>query len=153
VEGVGGGQVQQHAAGGLLWPLRGLVSLSQLHLSVQHLLWYPTAWLSHLTQLTLLVVQCDEAATQGVKLPKVEGPAVSTCLAAVVPRLQANHPASLQQLVLYLEGAPPCDVVPSPLPGVSVGVRPDPAADWMGVHEGPRPMQPCRHLPGVWELL
>jgi hypothetical protein len=123
------------------------VGLRQLQLSCQHLLCHPTAWLGHLTQLTLLVVDFSGYQVDGVQ----QG--LPGCVAAMVPRLQGSHPASLQQVVVYLQDAPVCDVVPSPLPGVSVGVRPDPAERLFAMPRAPRPMQPCAHLPGVWELL
>jgi hypothetical protein len=106
--------------------------------------------LSYLTQLTLLVVDCGNQIHNGVALP-----ALSSCMAVVVPLLQGSHPASLRQLVVHFTGAPVCDVVPSPLRGVSVGVRPLPAAadGFFPMPRAPRAMQPCPHLPGVWELL
>jgi hypothetical protein len=153
---VGGGQLVEEGAplaegaepGGPLWALRGLVGLRQLQLSCQHLLCYPTAWLSHLTQLTLLMVDFS-----GYWVDGVQQPGLSSCVAAVVPRLQGSVPASLKQVVLYLKGTPVCDLVPSPLPGVAVGVRPDPAERRFAMPRAPRPMQPCAHLPGVWEVL
>lgn len=130
---------------GPLWALHGVVGLQQLHLSDMHLLWYPTTWLSHLTHLTLLAVRLNIQQGRDVVL--------SSRMASVVSRLQGSHPASLQQLVLYSQGAPVSDVVPSPLPGVSVGVRPHPDGGGFAVPRAPRAMQPCPHLPGVGELL
>jgi hypothetical protein len=152
---VGGGQLVEEDAPpaeaglpvGPLWTLQGLVGLRQLQLSCQPLLCYPTAWLSHLTQLMLLMVDFSGYRVDGVR------PGLSSCVAAVVPRLQSSHPASLQQVVLYLEGTPVCDVVPSLLPGVAVGVRPRTDDAYYCMPRAPRPMQPCAHLPGVWELL
>jgi hypothetical protein len=134
--------------GGPLWALRGLVGLRQLQLTGTHLLWYPTTWLSHLTQLSVLVVNFYNDLQHGVAPP-----VLSERMAAVVPRLQGSHPASLQQVVLYVPGTPVCDVVPSPLPGVAVGVRPPADVGYFPMPRAPRPMQPCAHLPGVWELL
>jgi hypothetical protein len=78
---------------------------------------------------------------------------VARCVAAVVPRVQHSRPASLQQLALLIERVPVCDVVPSPLPGVSVHVREQRLDMWVRGHQGHRPMQPCPHLSGVWEVL
>jgi hypothetical protein len=133
--------------GRLLPALQGLVELCQLQLSAAYLVTYPTAWLGHLTQLTVLV--CEERTGYGE-----EQLVLSNCLEALVPRLQGNLPASLQQLVLYLQDVPVCDVVPSPLPCVSVGVRIEPDSHGVcTIPQGPRSMQPCPHLPGVWELI
>jgi hypothetical protein len=142
---VGDAQLVDGLPRGPLWALHGLVALQQLQLSEMHLLWYPATWLSHLTQLTLLAVHLNTKQGRDVVL--------SSRIAAVVSRLQGSHPASLKQLVLYLQGAPVSDVVPSPLPGVSVGVRPDPNGDGFAVPRAPPAMQPCPHLPGVGELL
>lgn len=142
---VGDAQLVDGLPRGPLWALHDLVGLQQLQLSEMHLLWYPATWLSHLTQLTLLVVHLNIKQGRDVVL--------SSRMASVVSRLQGSHPASLKQLVLYLQGAPVSDVVPSPLPGVSVGVRPDPNGDGFAVPRAPRAMQPCPHLPGLGELL
>jgi hypothetical protein len=75
------------------------------------------------------------------------------CVAAVVPCVQHSRPASLTQLGLFVEDASAWQVVPSPLPGVSVQVRRFHDNVWLSACHGRRPMQPCRHLPGVWEVL
>jgi hypothetical protein len=78
---------------------------------------------------------------------------MARCVAAVVPRVQHSRPTSLQQLVLFIEDVPAEEVVPSPLPGVSMHVHEFQWDLWLSACHNRRPMQPCPHLPGVWEVL
>jgi hypothetical protein len=139
----------QGPAGGPLQALQHLVGLRQLQLSAPLLINHPTGWLTALTQLTLLAVSCKQVQEQS----DTQQQQVVSCVAAVVPRVQDTSPPSLQQVVLYMKGVSMRTVEPSPLPGVSVWVRQQHDWEWRVVPQGPRPMQPCPHLPGVWELL
>jgi hypothetical protein len=144
-------------------PLQHLAGLRQLQLSAIYLLLDPSvAWLSQLTQLTLLGVFCDGLTYHhSMQYPHAaQQQQVEHCVAAVVPWVKRSCPASLGQLVLYMYGVPVREVLPSPLPVVSVYVRGEEVdAGLRAPQEGfttrsaAVPMQPCPHLPGVWELL
>jgi DNA segregation ATPase FtsK/SpoIIIE-like protein len=75
------------------------------------------------------------------------------CVAATAQCVQHSRPSSLKQLMLFIEDVPACNVVPSPLLGVSVHVRDFQWDLWKLECQGRRPMQPCPHLPGVWEVV
>jgi hypothetical protein len=140
-------------------PLQHLVGLRQLQLSATYLLQHPTGWLGHLTQLTLLGVLCDVLQYRVQERGLGAAQQVEHCSGLVVPRLLGSCPSSLQQVVLYIYDVSLREVLPSPLPGVPVYVRGEWLDVWLTAPEGrfvPRfaaSMQPCPHLPGVWELL
>jgi hypothetical protein len=143
--------------GAAVMPLQHLVGLRQLQLSSMYLRVEPTGWLSHLTQLTLLGVLCDVIQDDIQDQPAAQQ--VDICVEAVVPLLQFSCPPSLQQVVLYMYGVSLRELLPSPLPGVPVYVRGEEVDAWLNAPEGrfapsfAASMQPCPHLPGVWELL
>jgi hypothetical protein len=150
----------QAAVGGVLAPLQSVAGLRQLELGIAHILEHPTAWLSSLTQLTLLAVDCWAMERQ--LLPLYEGQprlqrrqqVAAGCVAALAPRLQAVSFARLVQVVLYIDYAVTCEVAPSPVPGVSVMVQASRVHwQWRGESSCFRPMAPFLRLPGVWELL
>jgi hypothetical protein len=160
--GLGGLQLAaqpQAAGGGALAVLQGLVGLRQLELSAALLLEHPTGWLSCLTQLALLAVDCVEVQQQWPAwdeqlLKEQQQQVAAGCVAALAPRLQAVSFARLVQVVLYVEGGVMCEVVPSLLPGVSSVVQARRVMwKWDGEPSCFRPMAPFLRLPGVWELL